>query len=109
GVAEGNLAIALAELGRNQEGLAHIDRAIAILENGLGAGHRDRATQLSTGGEVFNALGRYRDARQSFEKARIVWERELGVDDRNLAYALTGIGIGYLSDGRPHHAIATRE
>src|SRR6185312_17175702 len=78
GASEGNLAVVLEALGRNQEALEHVDRSIEILENGLGAGHPELATQLSNRGEILNALGRYRDARASFEKARIVWERELG-------------------------------
>ena len=67
------------------------------------------ATQLNNRGEILNALGRSRDARTSFEKARIVWERELGLDNRNLAYALTGIGASYLSEGDAANAIVPLE
>ena len=62
-MSEGNIAIALAELALNQEALAHVDRSIALLENGLGAGHPDLATQLSNRGEILDALGRHREAR----------------------------------------------
>ena len=48
---------------RNQEALEHVDRSIAILENGLGAGHPELATQLNNRGEILNALGRSREAR----------------------------------------------
>ncbi len=109
GVSEGNVSIALAGLGRNQEALTHIDRSIAILETGLGAGHPDLATQLSNRGEILNNLGRYREARQAFERARVIWERELGLDDRNLGYALTGIGLSYLSEGTPTSALVPLE
>ena len=71
--------------------------------------HPDLATQLNNRGEILNALGRSRDARASFEKARIVWERELGLDNRNLAYALTGIGVSYLSEGDASNAIVPLE
>jgi eukaryotic-like serine/threonine-protein kinase len=109
GISEGNLAVALEALGRNQEALEHVDRSIEILENGLGAGHPDLATQLNNRGEILNTLGRSRDARASFEKARIIWERELGLDNRNLAYALTGIGVSYLVEGDPLSALVPLE
>jgi hypothetical protein len=37
----------------------------------------------------------------SFEKARVIWERELGLEDPQPAYALTGIGVTYLAEGDP--------
>ena len=92
------MSVVLQDLGRHQEALAHVDRAIEILSHGLGAEHPEVAVQVSNRGEILNALGRYRDARQSFERARIIWERELGLDARNLAYALTGIGESYLAE-----------
>src|SRR4029079_1923452 len=103
------LAIALAELALNQEALTHVDRAVTLLENGLGAGHPDLAAQLSNRGDILDALGRHREARQSFERARVIWERELGLDDRNLAYALTGIGLSYLAEDDASSALAPLE
>src|SRR5579871_3111504 len=67
------------------------------------------AAVLSNRGEILNALGRSREARASFEKARIIWEREFGLDNRDLAYALTGIGISYLTEGDPASALAPLE
>ncbi len=75
----------------------------------MGAGHPELATQLSNRGEILNALGRFRDGRASFEKARIIWERELGLDNRILAYALTGIGVSYIAEGDPSSAIVPLE
>jgi serine/threonine protein kinase len=98
GISEGNVSIALEDMGRDQEALVHVDRSIEILSHGLGAEHPDVATQLSNRGEILNALGRYRDARRSFEGARIIWERELGLEHRNLAYVLTGIGESFLAE-----------
>jgi eukaryotic-like serine/threonine-protein kinase len=109
GLAEGNIAVALQDLGRNQEALAHAERAIEIQTRGNGAEHPDLAVQLSNRGEILNALGRPREARQSFERARIIWERELGVESRPLAYALTGIGESYLSEGDPASALTVLE
>jgi hypothetical protein len=85
--------------------LTYIDRAVTLLENGLGAAHPDLATQLSNRGEILNALGRYGEARKSFERARVIWERELGLENRNLGYALTGIGISFLAEGSSQSAL----
>jgi serine/threonine protein kinase len=109
GVAEGNIAVELEALSRNQEALSHLDRAIPLIEGGFGAGHPVLATELNNRGEILCALGRQRDARQSFERARIIWERELGLEDRNLAYALTGIGVTYLAENDAASALAPLE
>jgi serine/threonine protein kinase len=109
GISEGNVSIALEDMGRQQEALAHVDRSIEILSHGLGAEHPDVATQLSNRGEILSALGRYREARQSFERARIIWERELGLDHRNLGYVLTGIGESYLAERDALSALAPLE
>src|SRR5450432_1351345 len=109
GISEGNVSVALEDLGRNQEALAHVDRSIEILRHGLGAEHPDVATQLLNRGEILNALGRYREARGSLEGARIIMERELGLDHRNLAYVLTAIGVSYLGERDATSALAPLE
>ncbi len=109
GVSEGNLGLALRELGRNDEALVHVDRAIALRGRALGLGHPALGTDLSNRGEILNELGRYEEARQSFESARVVFERELGPDNLNLGYALTGIGLGHLAEGKPISALIPLE
>jgi serine/threonine protein kinase/tetratricopeptide (TPR) repeat protein len=109
GNSEGNMAIALAELGRNQEALVHVQRSIALLQRGLGGAHPECASQLSNRGEILNALGRPSDARASFEQARVIWEREVGQDSRSVAYPLTGIGISYLAESNPGNALVPLE
>ena len=109
GTSEVNLAISLQELGRNDEALSHNDHAIKIQAHGLGAEHPVLALSFNERGEILNALGRYRDARVAFERALIGWERELGPESRNLAYALTGIGLSYLGDGKTTEALLPLE
>ena len=41
----------------------HIEKAIAIAKEGLGAGHPDLALHLNNRGEILRALGRYAEAR----------------------------------------------
>jgi serine/threonine protein kinase/tetratricopeptide (TPR) repeat protein len=108
-VTEGNLAIALAELGRSQEALVHIQRSVTVLEHGLGEAHPETAFQLGNYGEILNALGRPAEARRVFERARITWEREVGPESRSLAYPLTGIGLSYLAESNPGNALAPLE
>jgi tRNA A-37 threonylcarbamoyl transferase component Bud32/tetratricopeptide (TPR) repeat protein len=108
-LSEGNVAVALLELGREQEALTHVDRSLDILSRGVGVGHPEYATQLNNRGEILNALGRYRDARGAFESSRIIWERELGLEHRNLGYVLTGIGESYLGERDPVSALAPLE
>ena len=109
GLSEANLGLTLQGLGRSQEALSHLDRSVSLLERSLGRGHPDLATSLSNRGETLNALGRYREARESFEKARSIWERELGGENSTLAYALTGIGMSYLLENDPMHALIPLE
>jgi tetratricopeptide (TPR) repeat protein len=109
GISEGNLAGALAELGRYQEALAHIERSLALLRRGLGSAHPDIAMQMNNRGEILNALSRYAEARAAFEQAREIWARELGSDNSSIAYALTGIGISYLREGNARMAVRPLE
>ena len=108
-ISEGNLGLVLQEMGRNEEALAHMDRAVSIVQKKLGAGHPELARNLSNRGEILNALGRYQEARQSFEQASLIWERELGPEATTLAFALTGIGVSYLGDGKASSAIVPLE
>jgi tetratricopeptide (TPR) repeat protein len=109
GISEGNLAMSLQGLGRNEEALAHVENGMAILEKGLGAGHPDFAVLLANQGEILNALKRHSEARSSFERAKKIWERELGTDNPSLAFALTGIGVSYVDEGKPESAIEPLE
>jgi serine/threonine protein kinase len=109
GISEVNLAIALQNLGRHQDALAHVNRAISLIAAGLGADHPDLAISFLNKGEILNAVGRYADGRESFDRARAIWERELGEENLNLGYALTGIGISYLAEGKAASAIAPLE
>jgi tetratricopeptide (TPR) repeat protein len=82
---------------------------VALVEKGLGTGHPDLAMDISNRSEVLNALGRYVEARAGFERARVIWERELGTDNLNLGYALTGIGMSYLGEKNPNSALVPLE
>jgi tetratricopeptide (TPR) repeat protein len=109
GRSQGNLATYLLEAGRLEDALAHANRSIELLRNGLGDGHPELATAWNNDGEILNSLRRHADARKSFERARRIWERELGPESLMLAYALTGIGISYLAEDEPMLALVPLE
>jgi eukaryotic-like serine/threonine-protein kinase len=109
GLSEGNLAYVLKGMGRNEEALSHVQRAIEIEEKTFGPQHPNLATVLSNRGEILNSLDRSQDARRSFDRAIAIWERELGSDAGPLAPALTGIGISYLAEGKPTSALIPLE
>jgi len=104
-LSEGNLAMSLQGLGRNEEALQHVNRGIALLQKGLGADHPDLAISFTNRGEILNAMGRFKEARESFSGAQEIWERELGRDNPNLGFALTGIGVSYLDEGKAESAL----
>ena len=79
------------------------------MEAGLGVGHPDIALAFLNKGEILNALNRYADGRDSFDRARAIWERELGEEHLNLGYALKGIGISYLAEGKAANALTSLE
>jgi eukaryotic-like serine/threonine-protein kinase len=58
---------------------------------------------------MLSALHRFSEARNSFQKAYAIWNREFGVDNVNLGYALTGIGMSYVAEGRSRDALAPLE
>ena len=105
GISEANLAYVLQEAGRNEQALAHVDRALAILKSRLGSEHPTIANALSNRGEILNGLKRYQEARQSFRQAQFIWEHELGSDGARLADTLTGLGLSYLGEGKPLSAL----
>jgi len=54
-------------------------------------------------------LGRYPEARLSFERARDIWQRELGPENAWVGYALTGIGATFVAEGNPNSALVPLE
>jgi hypothetical protein len=59
-------------------------------------------------GEALNRLGRFSEARASFERALAVW-REIGAGEFLRSYGLTGLGKTFLGAGNPGDAVAPLE
>jgi tetratricopeptide (TPR) repeat protein len=104
-----NLALDLSDMGRFQEALDDLDRAIRDLGQELGAEHPLVATFISNKGETLDRLGRHGEARVAYQRAAAIEERAYGLDSTVLAYPLTGLGESYLADHQPAAAIAPLE
>jgi eukaryotic-like serine/threonine-protein kinase len=104
-----NLALTLSDMGRYQEALDDLQRAIKDLGQELGAEHPLVATFISNKGETLGRLGRYGEARAAYQRALSIEERTYGAESTNLAYPLTGLGQSYLADHQPAAAVAPLE
>jgi tetratricopeptide (TPR) repeat protein len=104
-----NLALTLSDMGRFQEALDDLERAIKDLGQERGAEHPLVATFISNKGETLGRLGRRVEARAAYQRALSIEERTYGAESTNLAYPLTGLGQSYLADHQPAAAIAPLE
>ena len=104
-----NLAISLTGLGDYAGALAAIDQAIAIVTPTYG----DRSSYMggywSNRGEILSAQGSYAEARKLFQAAIDLMQERLPVENRNLAYPLTGLGEAELAMGEARAAVDTLE
>jgi tetratricopeptide (TPR) repeat protein len=108
GVAQNNLGFCLDAVGRFEEALRAYDAARETWGRLLGAQHPKLAMVASNSGESLNALRRYAEARVRFQTALDIWRRA-GAHPQFLAYALTGLSLALLGDGKPEEAIAPAE
>jgi serine/threonine protein kinase/tetratricopeptide (TPR) repeat protein len=91
------------ELGELEPALAAEDRALAIwTAQGNTAG---AAKARNNRAEILTAMGRYDDARESFQRAVRDFEQALGEDNVFVAAPLTGLGELELVAGRPAAAV----
>ena len=95
---------ALLAADRVEEALVTDRDALERAERVFGPSHATVAADANNMGEVLNRLGRFSEARASFERALAVW-REIGAGEFVRAYGLTGLGIAYLGEGRPGDAV----
>jgi tetratricopeptide (TPR) repeat protein len=103
------MAFFYSELGNLEEAVKHGERAIKILEQGLGPEHPRTAVYLSNHCETLNQLGRFAEARQVAQRALAIFERETEPDGIYVTAALTPLGLAYLDDGLPDQALPILE
>lgn len=83
--------------------------ALQIRERVLGPTHALVARLHSNLGESELALGRMNEARISFERALVIYQSTVAVDDPSLALPLKGRGQVALAEGLPRQAIGDLE
>jgi tetratricopeptide (TPR) repeat protein len=75
-------------------------RALAIIEQQLGANHPDTATILNNLASLYRATGRYSDAEPLYIRALAISERQLGANHPDTATSLNNLAGLYESTGR---------
>ncbi|HVV52587.1 MAG TPA: tetratricopeptide repeat protein, partial [Polyangia bacterium] len=102
-------AVALDNLGRYEEALRDVERAIDDLGEELGKDHPMVGTLVSNEGETLDHLGRHATARAAYTRALAIEARAYGPESTNIAFPLTGLGQSFLADHRPDEARAALE
>ena len=82
------LGSALSDLGRHDEAVEQIERALRIYETVFGARHPYAAESLARLGPVLRAMGRREPAAHALRQAREIYESHVGPDHPALAQIL---------------------
>jgi serine/threonine-protein kinase len=103
------MGTALGRKGAHGQAMAHLERARALLEKGVGVGHPLVATNRNNVGDELARVGRHAEAIQQFQQALAIDERVYGTSHRNIAVSLVGIGESRLDLGKAAEAVAPLE
>lgn len=76
------------EMGRYQEALPFLVKALAVREKSLGPGHPDVAQSLNNLAELYRTQGQYAKAEPLYQRSLKIWEKSLGPDHPNVATSL---------------------
>jgi serine/threonine protein kinase/tetratricopeptide (TPR) repeat protein len=104
-ISEGNVALALFELGRTDEAILRGEHAIQVLSAALGPDHPKLGLHLLNVAEFHNARGDFAQAGRLGERSLAILEREVDPDHPLLAHPLTAIGQSRVGEGQPAAAI----
>jgi serine/threonine protein kinase/tetratricopeptide (TPR) repeat protein len=108
-ISEGNVALALFQLGRTDEAIVRGEHAIHVLSAALGPDHPKLGLHLLNVAEFHDARGDFAQARSFGERSLAILEREVDPDHPLLAYPLAAIGQGCIGQGQPAAAIPVLE
>ena len=103
-----NVGVGLEYAGKYEESRAASVAGREAMTRILGPDHPTVAMASSNEGESLNFLHRYAEARAAFQRADDIWRRA-EVDVAFRSYALTGLGIAYLGEGKADEAVAALE
>jgi tetratricopeptide (TPR) repeat protein len=104
-----NLAFVLTDLGLPSEALAPVDRAISIYVRHGDPNSLHLALALINRGDALRSLGRFPEARTSFESGIRILTGEYGAAHPAMGEALIGVGTILLAEGEVTRAVSVLE
>ncbi len=96
----GLVAAAARALGKNDDALVYLRRAIPLVEESLGVRHPTFGLALAELGRTYMGLGEYENAQTELERAEKVVEASLGADAPLYAFVLAHRGRVFVQEGR---------
>jgi hypothetical protein len=75
-----NTGCTLIVMGKHEEALVHLQKALQIQLKHLGSEHPDAAASKTNIGSVFKAMGKKSEAKQMFTEAASIHRKVLGPD-----------------------------
>jgi tetratricopeptide (TPR) repeat protein len=88
------------EMGRYQEALPFLVKALAIREKSLGPHHPDVAQSLNNLAELYRIQGEYAKAEPLYQRSLMIWESSLGPDHPDVAASLNNVALLYEAQGQ---------
>ena len=87
-------------MGRYEEALPFLMKALAIREKSLGPEDLDVATSLNNLGELYREQGQYGKAEPLYQRSLKIREKSLGPEDPAVATSLNNLALLYLTQGQ---------
>ncbi|HVR01347.1 MAG TPA: protein kinase [Polyangia bacterium] len=103
-----NVGVGFEYAGKYEESRATSAASREAMSRLLGPDHPSVALASNNEGESLNFLHRSAEAHVAFQRAYDIWRRS-EADAIFLSYALTGLGIAYLGEGKADEAVAPLE
>jgi serine/threonine protein kinase len=88
-----NIATELQALGRTDEALATLQRALSVLEAARSKDHPSLGAPLNNLAVLLRRAGRLEESRQHYQRALAIFERSKGKDHPSTITALGGLGM----------------
>jgi len=107
--AQSVLGIAFLRLGRYDEALERIQRAVSLREKAFGSDHPFVASSLNDLGNVFVDMGRYEESLAHYERSLALYEKALGPEHPEVATVRSNVSGVLYHLGRYEDALAQNQ
>ena len=104
-----NMAVGLDQMGETTEAAIYAERALRILEGGLGPQHPRTALVSSNYAEILNQLGRFDEARAMAQRALDALEGEVDATGSFITFPLMALARAHLGAGQAAAALPLLE